>query len=562
MKKYLLLLTILIANISFAQWTDNQNAEYVIGQPDFTTYTQGSTIQQFYNPYQCAIDFTNHKLYVADYGNFRVLRFSYPITSSNPTAEMYFGTGTYGYTQNQIGNPGGVAVYNGTLWICDASNNRILKFNNAYSATNSPNADGILGQSSYTTPSSGTSQSQFYNPLNICIDNSGNLWVVDGGNNRILKFNDVNNKANDAIADLVLGQTNFTSGGYSTTQSTLKAPNGVFVYGTTVWVSEAGNERVLRFDNPTTNGVNANGVLGQTDYISNSAGAGNSNFNGPSGVSVDNNGNLYIADQNNHRVMIFNNAANKSNGAAADFVLGQTDFSGTTSNKGQNGFYFPTDATVDPVNGKLLVSDSYDNRIMQFAASTALPVELTSFQAIIESGQVALSWQTATEVNNYGFDIERSQKTEISSQNLSWEKIGFVKGNGNSNSSKSYSFVDESPLSGNVQYRLKQIDNDGAFKYSSIVTVNSLPTRFSLEQNYPNPFNPSTTIKFGLPSDAKVTLEVYNTIGQKVATLVNEQMTAGYHQVEFYASNLASGIYFFRMQTNGFVSIKKLLLLK
>ena len=192
----------------------------------------------------------------------------------------------------------------------------------------------------------------------------------------------------------------------------------------------------------------------------------------------------------------------------------------------------------------------------------ALPVELTSFKAESKMQNVELSWTTATEVNNYGFDIERSQKTEVSSQNLRWEKIGFVKGSGNSNSPKSYSFVDESPLNGNVQYRLKQIDNDGAFKYSSIVTVNSLPTRFSLEQNYPNPFNPSTTIKFELPSDSKVKLEIYNTVGQKVATLVNKEMTAGYHQVEFYASNLASGIYFYRMQTNRFVSIRKLLLLK
>jgi hypothetical protein len=203
-----------------------------------------------------------------------------------------------------------------------------------------------------------------------------------------------------------------------------------------------------------------------------------------------------------------------------------------------------------------------DEKSFETISTPPLPVELTTFTSNNLGDKVELQWQTATEVNNYGFDIERSQKTEISSQNLRWEKIGFVKGSGNSNSPKNYSYVDESPLSGNVQYRLKQIDNDGAFKYSSIVTVNSLPTRFSLEQNYPNPFNPSTTIKFGLPSDTKVTLEVYNTIGQKVATLVNEEMTAGYHQVEFNASNLASGIYFFRMQTNGFVSIKKLLLLK
>ena len=200
--------------------------------------------------------------------------------------------------------------------------------------------------------------------------------------------------------------------------------------------------------------------------------------------------------------------------------------------------------------------------------SSALPVELTSFTANVIDGKVLLNWQTATEVKNYGFEVERAanlrglQNGNGDSNLGGFSTIGFTQGHGNSNSPKSYSFTDSNTPSGKVEYRLKQIDNDGTFKYSSIVTVNSLPTQFSLGQNYPNPFNPSTTIKFELPSDSKVKLEIYNTVGQKVATLVNGEMTAGYHQVEFNANRLASGIYFYRIQTNGFVSIKKLLLLK
>ena len=200
----------------------------------------------------------------------------------------------------------------------------------------------------------------------------------------------------------------------------------------------------------------------------------------------------------------------------------------------------------------------------------SLPVQTTDFLAKADIGSVTLSWKTQSEVNCYGFEIQRlevtSQKSEDDAQSVagSWQNIGFVKGSGNRNSPKNYSFIDDNPPSGTVEYRLKQIDNDGAFKYSNEVEadVNSVPKEFCLYQNYPNPFNPSTTIKFGLQSDSKVTLEVFNTIGQKVATLVNEQMSAGYHQVVFNAGNLASGIYFYRLQTNGFVSVKKLLLLK
>ncbi|MHB9011475.1 MAG: choice-of-anchor Q domain-containing protein [Ignavibacteriaceae bacterium] len=194
-----------------------------------------------------------------------------------------------------------------------------------------------------------------------------------------------------------------------------------------------------------------------------------------------------------------------------------------------------------------------------------LPVELTTFTAASTgstgSATVLLKWETATEVNNYGFDIERQVGSSQSAIG-NWEKIGFVQGSGNSNSPKSYSFVDLSPLSGNSQYRLKQIDNDGSFKYSSVVKVTTLPKQFSLGQNYPNPFNPTTTISFSLPVDSKVELDVYNTIGQRVANLANGEMQAGYHNVEFNASRLASGIYFYRITAGSFNEVKKLILLK
>ena len=119
-----------------------------------------------------------------------------------------------------------------------------------------------------------------------------------------------------------------------------------------------------------------------------------------------------------------------------------------------------------------------------------LPVELTSFTACVIGNAVKLSWETETEVNNYGFEVERSKKFDARSE--TWEKIGFVNGNGNSNSPKSYFYEDKNVTAGKYSYRLKQIDNDGQFEYSKTIEVNiTLPAKFELSQNYPNPFNPT-----------------------------------------------------------------------
>jgi len=199
------------------------------------------------------------------------------------------------------------------------------------------------------------------------------------------------------------------------------------------------------------------------------------------------------------------------------------------------------------------------------SSDLSLPVELVSFNAMVGKDNVELKWQTATEVNNYGFEIQRSLVNgHSSSDNGQWEKIGFVKGSGNSNSPMSYSYVDDNSISGSVEYRLKQIDNNGNFKYSSVVTVNSLPTKFELSQNYPNPFNPTTTINYELPQESKVVLKVYDILGQEVATLVNKQEQSGVYTVQFSPDSfrLASGVYIYRLTAGSFVQSRKMTLLK
>ncbi|WP_337865892.1 T9SS type A sorting domain-containing protein [Ignavibacterium sp.] len=178
-------------------------------------------------------------------------------------------------------------------------------------------------------------------------------------------------------------------------------------------------------------------------------------------------------------------------------------------------------------------------------ASNIIPVELTSFAASVSGNNVTLNWSTATETNNQGFEIQRSNGGE-------YEVVGYVAGHGTTVQPHSYSFTDQNVGSGRYQYRLRQIDLDGKYEYSSVVEVEVLgPKEFSLAQNYPNPFNPSTSIDFTLAVDSRVTLKVFDVLGQEVMTLINGNYTAGSHKVNFDASGLNSGVYVYRIDATG-----------
>ena len=189
--------------------------------------------------------------------------------------------------------------------------------------------------------------------------------------------------------------------------------------------------------------------------------------------------------------------------------------------------------------------------------SGIIPVELTSFTAVGYDDYAEISWITATETNNAGFSLERK------STNTNWIEVVFINGSGTTTETKAYNYVDEQLTVGVHSYRIKQIDYDGTFTYSKIVEVEiSAPDNYALFQNYPNPFNPSTTIKFTLPVETEVQLSVYNTIGEKVAEVFNGSLNEGYHEVVFDAASLTSGTYFYRLEANEFVDVKKMLILK
>jgi hypothetical protein len=192
--------------------------------------------------------------------------------------------------------------------------------------------------------------------------------------------------------------------------------------------------------------------------------------------------------------------------------------------------------------------------------SNPLPVELMSFSATNTNDGVLLAWQTASELNNAGFEVQR--RIEKRGASGEWQVLGFVRGAGTTTERQSYSFLDRT-ATGNVQYRLKQIDFDGQFEYSNTIEINAgLPKTFVLEQNYPNPFNPTTVISYQLPVASEVSLKLFDVLGKEVATLVNERQEAGAYNYTLNASNLSSGVYFYRLQAGNFVQTKKMMLIK
>jgi hypothetical protein len=252
--------------------------------------------------------------------------------------------------------------------------------------------------------------------------------------------------------------------------------------------------------------------------------------------------------------------------AIADF--GTNLFAGTedgvflSTNNGTNWAQVSTGLTNTviwalAVSGTYLFAGSNGNGVWRRPLDQIIPVELISFTAFVSGNSVTLRWTTATELNNLGFEVQRSI------ENKDWNAIVFVGGKGTTTSSQNYSCVDNSVSLGKYFYRLKQIDFDGSFSFSDVIEVDlSVPTDFVLEQNYPNPFNPTTTIDFLIVKAEFVSLKVYNLLGNEVATLVNEEKSAGKYTINFNAASLSSGTYFYKIQAGSFIDTKKMIFLK
>ncbi|HRI46714.1 MAG TPA: T9SS type A sorting domain-containing protein [Ignavibacteriaceae bacterium] len=186
-----------------------------------------------------------------------------------------------------------------------------------------------------------------------------------------------------------------------------------------------------------------------------------------------------------------------------------------------------------------------------------VPVEFTSFSAVGFENGVRLSWSTATETNNNGFNVERK------SVSGNWENIGFVKGNGTTASKSNYTYTDQNLNGSKYSYRLKQLDFDGSYSYSKVVEIDlNKSLTYSLNQNYPNPFNPSTTVSFSIAKAGNVKLSLYNLLGQEVKSIINGFISAGNHTVNIDASNLNTGVYLYKIESGSFSQVRKMTLMK
>lgn len=376
-------LSILIPAALRAELKNSQPALSVLGKPDFTNVdADGPTAAEMNRPEGIAIDPITNKVFVADRNNNRVLRFSASSAyQSGAAAEAVFGQADF---VSGLANRGGATAANslsaprsihidssGRLWVAEQDNHRVLRFDNASSKATGSNADAVLGQSNFTTNALLTTQSGMSGPTGVATDGSGNLYVVDAGNNRVLIFYNAASKGNGANADRVLGQASFVTAASGTSATALFNPWGACTdRGGRLWVVDSGNHRILRFDNAATigNGGAASAVLGQTDFVSSvplpiSA----ASLDSPYYVAAAPDGTLWVGDYSHERFLGFKNAASKPNGGSADIVLGQPDFV-------TDGDTAPTASTVYGANGVavdkeggLFTTDYQYDRVLRYS---------------------------------------------------------------------------------------------------------------------------------------------------------------------------------------------------
>jgi hypothetical protein len=248
-------------------------------------------------------------------------------------------------------------------------------------------------------------------------------------------------------------------------------------------------------------------------------------------------------------------------GIQSNWVNEQINLSAYTTNQVKIRFELKTDGSQ--------VRDGWYVDDIGIIVYTSVPVELTSFSANAVDGRVKLNWQTASEINNQGFGIERKDgkwkmsEWTPSEEDGKWENIGFAAGFGTTAELKSYSFIDENVSAGIYSYRLKQIDYDGSFRiYGPIEVEYGVIKYYQLEQNYPNPFNPETVIKYTIPNSGRVTIRLYNVLGKEIKTLADEHKESGSYEIKFNAEELSSGVYFYKLESGEYSKIRKMILLR
>lgn len=362
---------------SKAALEDGVPAEAVFGQPDLFTAQPKTTQDRLWFPEAAAIDPAG-RLWVMDSGNYRVVRFDDAATApSGSKAAQVLGQPDFVTRQN--GGPGRMMQPNaltldaaGRLWVSDSMGRRVLRFDNAASKPNGFQPDGVLGQPDLNTYTTGRSDRLFSDVADIVADDQGRLWVSDSGNGRILRFD--NPASGDFLAaDGVLGQVDFVTTSAAYDASTLRYAGSLAIgKDGTLHAIDFGSQRILRWRDAAsrTNGSPADGVLGRFGFDA-SAGypSGLGYVSAPSAVAIDPDGALWVTDVGEERALMWNSVLNTTNGATANRILGFTRETPVYRRDPLTVPLAPNTTLEDPVSGKFFVGDSV--RVLRYASRKA-----------------------------------------------------------------------------------------------------------------------------------------------------------------------------------------------
>ena len=557
------------------QPTNGPDADGVLGQTDLSGMAPNHTKADeaaLSRPTSVTVSPSTGKVYVADTGNSRVLRYASAAAWMNgQPAERVFGQADFASTDpnraplngspraNTLATPHGVAVDpSGRLYVADTGNNRVLRFDAPDTQTlNGPDATVVIGQPDFTSlipngTNSYAGPNTLYNPSGLAFDTGGRLYVADTRNNRVLRFNG-GAPGVSTSASRVFGQADFAELGSnrygSAGANTLSSPRSVAIDAQgRLYVADMNNNRVLRFDGASAqavNGADATRVFGQATFTDSQGNRGGSANAGtlavPYGVAVAQ-GRLYVADTGNHRVLRFDAADTQlTNGPDADGVLGQPGFTSADPTVTATGLFGPRGLAVHPQSQRLLVVDSESSRLLAYNATSSLPVELTAFAATADGpASVRLTWSTASETRNAGFTVERAL---AASGARTWQSAApFVPGRGTTSERADYSVTIDGLSPGRHAFRLRQTDLDGTTTAAGSVEV-SVGAAGGLSLVVLSNATSSPVVRLvgaSLSSGEAATVEVMDVLGRVVR---REAVSAS---GEVAAAGLPSGVYVVR----------------
>jgi len=411
-----------------------------------------------------------------------------------------------------------------------------------------------------------------------------------GGNSNILLSNGSGNVLTMKGGNIGLNSNNFTIGSGTSEPGSLSYTSGYMAGSGSLkrWFGSSSLPTTYNYAFPMGAGTNGRGIsIAFSNSSINSGGmisVSHNDLPGSTSITPFSDGSLTIDKRSNMNwyVTQSNNWSLGSRTVSikieAEGLEGVTDLSGLTivKNNGKSGgsFISATGTTDKPqVNrSSLSISDlggsNGNGNTFSIGASNGnpLPVTLLSFTVTAMKRDAVLNWATSMEINNKGFEVERSKKDESTGSFTAWEKIAFIGGAGSTQQPVEYIYTDRKLNDGSFRYRIKQVDFNGNFEYftpqNNGDVIIGKPVKFEVSQNYPNPSNPVSKIDFQLPKDSKVTLKVYDLTGKEVSILIDGNIAAGFHTVEFNGSNLASGVYIYKLNAGEFSDIKKLVLVK